>query len=107
MSLLNIKKGESNFRLNLTCQDSEGTVIDLTGSTPWFYMGKYTSSTPNYSGQCTISTAVSGTCYIDLTSDATDTAGAYHGEIVIIYTSPAKTVKAQELSINIIPSVHS
>lgn len=106
MSNLTIKKGEYNFRIDFVAKDSAGNYIDLTSSTPWFYIGKYSADTPIYSGQCTLGTyPKSGQCYINLPSSATTTVGAYHGELVIKYASPEQEIKAQELSVIILPSL--
>ena len=106
MSYVIFKEGENNFRLPLTAKDTAGNYIDLTNSTPWFYIGKYTSSNPIYSGQCTLGTyPKSGECYINIPSSATQNVGVYHGELVINYSSPSEKIIAQELTVIILPSL--
>ena len=106
MAFLELKQDTYGFRVSFVAKDSDGNYIDLTNSTPWFYIGKQTSSIPFYSGQCTLGTyPKSGECYIDLPSSATSTPGVYHGELDIEYPSPAQNIIAQELTVIILPSV--
>ena len=106
MGYLVIKQNEHNFRINFIAKDTSGDYLDLRDSTPWFYIGKYTDNTPIYSGQCTLGTyPQSGQCYITLPSSATQTPGAYHGELHVMYSSPSQEIIAQELSVIILPSL--
>ena len=106
MSYVVFKKGENNFRINFVAKDSDGNYIDLTGSTPWFYIGKHSSSTPIYSGQCTLGAyPKSGQCYIMLPSSATNTVGVFHGELVINYSTLSQKIIAQELTVVVLPSL--
>lgn len=103
MSFLTFKQGEYGFRVTFTCKDCDGTVIDLTDTTPWMWIEDKTASSVYYSGQCTILSATDGTCYLSVPATATDTVGSYHGEIHIKYNTGNQEIIAQEFTVNIIP----
>lgn len=100
---MNIKlvQGDTRPSLEFTIT-KEGTAVDLTGATVKFYMKNSSTGAVKINGAtCSILDTVNGVCQYNWTTNDTDTAGSYAGEVEVTFPNGSIQTGFKQLSITI------
>lgn len=87
MTEIKVVKGDRGYDLNFTLQKSDGTALDLTGTTLLFKAQKHEAAVIKFSGSMAIVNATAGTCKYTAQVTDFDEIGKYYGEIEVTYGS--------------------
>lgn len=80
-TVIDITKRDNLYNLNFTCQDYEGNAVDLTGATLKLKAQLTGATTLSVDKAMSISSAIAGTCYFQVSSADFATPGIYEAEI--------------------------
>lgn len=87
MADFTIKQGDRLPTLRVTCQDANGTAVDVTGATVEFHMTNQSTGALVVNAAGTLVTPASGIVEYQWAAGDTDTAGDYWAEFEVTFAS--------------------
>jgi len=87
MTEIKVIQNDKLYDLNFTLQDSNGTAIDLTGSTIKLKVQQIGSTALKFEGMMTIVEAGEGKCKYQVQEGDFDTVGRHYAEIEVTFTT--------------------
>lgn len=88
MAAFKIKRNDTSPSIQITCQDSNGTAVDVTGASVQFHMrlaGSADGATLKVDAAGSVVSGSSGTVKYDWSASDTNTAGEYECEFEITF----------------------
>ena len=103
MKTATVITGDNGFNINFTIYESDKTTpINLTDATVILRMvDRVDNSTLLFSGTCTISNSLQGSCYYTVSLTDFDSIGIYQGKLQISYPS-GQFITARKINVNVI-----
>lgn len=101
MTSLTLMRNDREYFIEFEVKDSDGDVVDITGSNIYFKLQKYGSSTLTMNKLCSIVNGTAGICRIYIYDELVDESGDFHAELEVQWSS-GKKLTAPSISIQVL-----